>query len=401
MNIKKISASRILLAFLILMTPLLLLKIQAIEIDVINNGGEKLELEYEDLWTEPQIVMEVEEFQDYYNSETNNLERGELIRVRKVAEFNGGANWISIMSINGQTVFCLDPNVTAGIGMEYNPSNDFILLPWETQQRIWLVTRFGYQQYGSDDYYIASQILIWRALGYWITPNVNVDNQINQIEANINSFGTPPSFNNQTLELEYKYPKTITDTNGVLSKYNVGCPSGIRCSKNGNDLTITIENLNYDKNGKIDISSPGTNDPSWIGVVWVLPGSQSVASVVQADPSVSFDLKVRMATGNLEIIKVDEYGESTIAGNEFEVAFDSEFKKVIGKYKTNSVGKIEIKDLLPPGTYYAREVSVVNPYLLNNGIFEFEITKDVTTELEVMNHLREVYLDLLKIDEKI
>ncbi len=399
MENKKISASRILLAFCMILTFFSVVIAEETENGVGNQVVEENE-GYFDYWSEPKELMSSEEFRSYYNFETSDLGRAELIRVRKVAEFNGGANWISIMSVNGQIVFCLDPTVTAGIGMEYNKSYDWDNLSWDTQLRIWEVVRFGYQQYGSDDYYIASQILIWRALGHWITPNVNVDSQINQIEVNINNFGTPPSFNNQTLDLEYQIGKTITDTNGVLNKYSVNCPNGISCSKDGNNLTLTINTLNYDKNGKIDISSPGTNDPSWLGVAYARPNSQSVLSITFADPSARFKLNVKMSTGDLHIIKIDEYGLMGGSGHKFEVAFDEEFTDVIGIYTTNNEGKIEIKDTLPAGTYYIREVETVNGYVLNPGIYEVEVSLNETSEITIMNNLEQVDLQYFKIDEE-
>ncbi len=396
---KKISASRFLLAFCMVLPSFDFVFAEEIEIENVEENIVE-EVDTSDYWGESQELMSVEEFQNYYNSETNNLARGELIRVRKVAEFNGGANWISIMSVDGQIVFCLDPTMTAGIGMEYNQSNDWLYLGWDTQYRIWEVIRFGYQEYGTDDYYIASQILIWRALGHWITPNINVDSQINQIEANIKNFGIPPSFNNQTLELDYKVGQTITDTNAVLNKYSINCPSGISCVKNGNDLTVTIEDLNFDKNGKINISSPGTNDPSWIGVAWVLPGSQSVLSMGFHDPSVRFRLNLKMSTGNLQIIKVDEYGLPGGEGHKFEVAFDENFNDIVGTYTTNEEGFILIEDYLPGGIYYLREVETVNGYVLNPGIYEVEVSLNETAEITIMNNLEQVDLQHFKIDEE-
>ncbi len=355
-----------------------------------------------DYWNESQELMSVEDFQGFYNEEINQKDslRGQLVRVRKVAEFNNGANWISIMAVNNQVVFCIDPTVSAGIGMDYSQSSDWKLLSWDTQQRIWLVVRFGYQQYGSDDYYIASQVLIWRAMGHWITPSVNVDHQIAQIESNIQSYGVPPSFNNQTLEVEYSKEKKITDTNGVLNNYSISCPGGVDCMKAGNDLTVTIRDLNYDKNKNVVMSSSGTNDPSWVGVVWVLPGSQSVASVSPADPSTRFNLNLKMATGDLKIIKVDEYGLAAGKGHKFEIALDDQFINKIGVYETNQDGILNVTETLPSGKYYVKEVETVNGYIINPDVYEVEIELNQVTEIKIENSLKEVELHYFKLDEE-
>ncbi|MFV0379835.1 MAG: SpaA isopeptide-forming pilin-related protein [Anaerorhabdus sp.] len=372
-----------------------------IESEVPTYNLDELNDEY---WTNAKELMSVEDFSSYYNGEQNDLLRAELVRVRTLATYtaNGisGTRYISIMSINGETVFCLNPRILAGIGQEYSESYDWLKLDWDTKNTIWHVTRFGYQKHRTDNYYIATQILIWQALGVYATPSINVDSEIAQIKYDMNNFHERPNFNTSGLELDYQVPTTITDSNGVLKDFNVSCPSGISCSKNGNDLTVTIDDINYDKKGKITMKTNGNDNPDWIGMVWVLEGSQSVATIRHSDPISRFDLNVKMISGDAKIIKLDEYYEKTFKGNKFMIARDEQFTDVIGEYTTNDKGEIFLDDYLPPNTYYLKEVSVVEPYLLNENVFTFTVVKNELVEIEVINALRQVDLRLFKKDEE-
>ena len=359
------------------------------------------EEENTELQVTEQEIMSVDQFRQYYNNGVDPRLRSTLVRVRRVSDIVGSSIHISIMEVDGMVVFCLDPTVSAGIGEEYTNEYTWWDIDWATRERIWYVIRFGYQQYGSDNYYIATQILIWRALGYYITPTVNVDSEIAQIEANINNYGygVGPSFANGTFDVEYNVPFDLTDSNGVLGNYNVSCTPGTTCVANGNTLTITITSLNYQKPASIS-GVYGSYAGVDAGVVYVRPGSQSVMSIQFYDPPVSFRLQPRLLTGNLKVNKLDEFGLPAEAGQEFELAFDIDFINVIGTFNS-TLGLLEINDLLPAGTYYIREINTTNPYTVNPTIYQFDIVLNETTEITIINDLREVELLQTKIDEDV
>ena len=343
---------------------------------------------------EEKYLMSAEEFQNRYNSETSPLARSALVRVRHIADFELG--WISIMTLDGQVVFCLDPYLAAGIGDNYEDNYSWWNLDWNTRYRIWLVIRFGYQQYGSDNYYIASQILLWRALGHYMTPSINVDAEIAQIEVNIANYGDVPSFSGGTFTLEYLEELTLVDSKSVLNGFSISCGIGIECTKEGNNLKVKITDLNYDKTNSVN-GSYGSYAGVDAGVVYQSPGRQDVLLMPLNDPVVSFRLGLRMLTGNLKVNKLDEFDLLAEAGQPFELAWDIDFTNVIGTF-TSDYGLLEIKDLLPAGTYYIREIGSTNPYTVNPTIYQFDIVLNDTTEITIINNLREVELHRTKDD---
>ena len=379
----------LMLTILIGTLPNWLISVKAEEAEILDIEEISSE-DYDSFFGNERELMSMEEFKELYETETSPLSRSTLVRVRRLTGIDGG-RFISIMSLDGAIVFCLDPTVTAGLGDEYTMSYDWYSLPWTTQYRIWQVVRFGYQTYGTDAYYIASQILIWRALGFWMTPDWNVDAEISQIESNIVNYGTSPSFAFGTYDVEFNVPITLHDTNNVLNGYNVTCGGGIICSKSGNDLTITVNNINYQRGNSVSISNNGNNDPSWVGIVFVRPGSQSVASIYTADPVAGWNFGLRMLTGNLLVHKLDEYGLPADAGQSFEIAWDRAFTNIIGTF-TSTAGLLEVNDLLPAGTYYIREVAATTPYTVNPIVYDFEIVLNETTEITIYNDLKEVEL---------
>ncbi len=88
--------------------------------------------------------------------------------------------------------------------------------------------------------------------------------------------------------------------------------------------------------------------------------------------TVTINLVNYQPKGSLEIIKVDT-NNSPLIDAEF-VLYDSN-KKEIKKTKTNNEGKIVIDNLLL-GKYYLEEITPPNGYKLLESIIEFEITSD-------------------------
>lgn len=323
--------------------------------------------------------------------------------------------YVSKMTLDGDVVFCLDPTMMAGTGLSYNQSSDWELISWSTRVRIWNVVRFGYQIYGTNEYYIASQMMVWSALGFSVTIDTDYSAAASQIERNISNYYKTPSFSTVPQEMSLHVPVTITDTNGVLSTYSVNCKTGVTCSVSGNNLTITIDSIHYDKNDTITFTK-GSNAVDNIAVVWTLAGNQSVAKFQDNDPSVSSAINPRLATGDLKINKLDEYLNDAEAGQGFAIWFSETETNDEGEitptwYKgeyvpaadggywyTGSDGDLNIVELLPVGYYIIEEVSTTNPYELNSQPLYIQIKLNELTEVEFYNNLRTVSISVNKVD---
>ncbi len=115
---------------------------------------------------------------------------------------------------------------------------------------------YGYSNHKSQNYYAATQKLIWEELyknGYrqnyyeenvpfsYGSTYIALNDEENSIKASITAYYQKPSLcsSSSKLELAKGETKSYTDTNGVLANYKVTCSSGLTCTTNGNELKIT------------------------------------------------------------------------------------------------------------------------------------------------------------------
>lgn len=150
---------------------------------------------------------------------------------------------------------------------------------------------------------------------------------------------------------------TVTDSNGVLSKFTFTNGNGAAFSKSGNKLTIT-------QNGTISDStifycsrnlfSPENSTYS----LWYSPYISSYQTCISLHGEVTGEMKayfkIKAETkGAIEIIKNTNTG-SDLSGWKFDVYKDSACTQLYGTYTAGADGKVKITDV-PIGTYYIRE----------------------------------------------
>ena len=134
----------------------------------------------------------------------------------------------------------------------------------EQMDRIRLISYYGYG-YGSHtapEWYYATQMLIWQITnpGYiyaiadndsTLTPSNRYDSYYNEINSLVDNHTTQPSFYGQKVEMVAGNTVTLTDTNGVLSKYYEGVENdNVSAKIEGNNLVITA------KKGYEGVSNP-------------------------------------------------------------------------------------------------------------------------------------------------
>jgi len=231
------------------------------------------------------------------------------------------------------------------------------LLIWETVvgERDEDFNKINAQDYGKDN--IKQQIKTNNPLRSEIFAYYNA------IEAKVKSHTVAPSFTSkskmkaQTIELEWNgnaYTATLSDANNVLSSYDFS-GSGLTFSKNGNELTITAKEAPDN-----DITVTASKGAKRKGVItWTdeIIGPQTgqrqdIVTYGEAvnDPVTAF-LKVKVSTGNCEILKTSEDGE--VKG----IKFTLEGNGLTYTGVTDSKG-VFLKSNIPAGTYTVTEESI-------------------------------------------
>ena len=142
----------------------------------------------------------------------------------------------------------------------------------------------------------------------------------NQIMDDVNDYYTKPSFDSNSYTLDIGESITLTDTKGILSKYNVKSSDGLSVTKSGNKLTITATASAKDNSeiilSNVPSSKQGDSIMYWDGVA----GHQKTAVFLVNDPTFAYiDVKVNKY-GSLKLAKIDEDGNK-VAGTSFKVPF--------------------------------------------------------------------------------
>ena len=343
---------------------------------------------------------EQQAFEEFlYRSETSNagLLRGlGLERIERIVAFGDGSHYISFMRFNGRVVFCANPYISAAYGLEYDESYDWYNLSWQTQWRIWMLVRFGYQEEATNAMYVATQTMIWEALGFYESPWMDISQERQRIEERISGRTRQVSFAQSLIDTGYMQKLTLTDTNNVLNSMEISCDEGLVCEKNGNNLHITLIDREFShRSNNVYLSRHGNTDPSWVGIVYVKGAYQPVLSVTDwIEPGIDNYLTIRLGYGDLAIEKKNEDGVF-LPGHKFQLAYDEYFLEIVDEFETNEEGNIICEGIMA-GVYYLREVETTIEYELNSTIYKVDVKANTSNRQEVINKRRKLQIVIEK-----
>lgn len=291
---------------------------------------------------------------------------------------------ISHHYLDSRYAYCMDPNTLFVEGANYGPQPMDITN--QTYKNINDVLNFGAAD-DSDD--IASgytQLLVWSRLGWDVTEVGGIGSLAGfqayqaQVEAKIQQWYKPASFDGQTVTLKIGESKTLTDTNNSLNAMVIDAnTTGTTVTKNGNQLTIRASS-NTNTDGTIVMSKE--NQYSETALIWTSPGSQSVATPGKMDPaftSTKVNVKI-INNGTFRIQKLDDDTNAPLANAVFKV----EAGGVTKNYTTGANGltpEIEV----PDGTKVkATEISIPKPYILSSALGGSDVVEGTVKANEIL-----------------
>ncbi len=202
-----------------------------------------------------------------------------------------------------------------------------------------------------------------------------------------------PSFDGTTITVQAGETTTITDTNGVLSKYNSVnvTTNGITITHTkGNDyMTITVSEDCEIETYKISdammeewgLIKEGTEDNDTTIYFEFENGVQNQLYAMNYNDPVTLSMTLNIELyGKLELSKLNTNGD-LIDGAIFNITNSSGYNENVEV--TN--GKITIENL-KKGTYYIKEVSSPTGYLLNTETYKVTIEANQTTQKAIVNN---------------
>jgi hypothetical protein len=278
-------------------------------------------------------------------------ETGALVRDHRIAtytETTGYPGYISFFKIGNRAAFCIEPNIQAAVGGSYTGNTTSLWdLNYDQAIRVGRALWFGYghaQTGTSDDWYMATQLLIWKIVdeasynyiiqslkyctvigGTACEPAgdaVDLSAKIAFIENLIDNYDTVPSFGDywhgvKHYDLDWNETLELTDTTGVLNWFNDDSEethNGINLKVDGNTMKIDIDSLyydGYDSDGGKTLTFKRTaadwqNYQSGL-LVWENGAAQKLMTASYRDPSPLYKLSFSLKRANLALTKEDEY----------------------------------------------------------------------------------------------
>lgn len=314
------------------------------------------------------------------------------------------------LKINGEDVFCLDPEHVFKKGSGFSKGNIREVVGENKLRKIELIHHFGFDLSNKNDKSRAfTQIAIWEELGYSVQIGTSkgsnnlrgeYESWLNGVNKKINKLMNVPSWNGKTVKA--KLGETITlDGEGKIEGSEV---LNARNSKVwAEDGKIKIQVTENSQDGKIILQKniPNYENSKGLTLLYKKAGSQKVAKIkLGVDPPTYFvNLQVEKPT-KARILKVGENGEK-VKGTIFEMCYDKDFKSsTVYEYTTDENGYTKLDNWNLIGkTVFVREKFVPAPYIKSNEVKTFKVTNGGNIELKFVNKKAKGEIRVLKADK--
>lgn len=286
---------------------------------------------------------------------------------------------------DGKDAYCIEPGYSlySGNTLTEGKSSVWDGIPAATRKAVNIALLYGKPGnsknlgYTDGQQWIATQLIVWELIsgcrntneGFKCTntkyidgmcaggKNPGVKDVYNKISTAMAAHSTVPSFaavlasKAPTHTMQYKdgkYQITLTDNNGVLSKFAYKTSGNIAVSISGNKMTLATNSpITEPKTLAINKTVPTVSGNSVL-VAFGDSSKQDVITGLAAPDPVPSVFKLKTSGGHLKIVKTAEDGN--ISGIEFTVT-GTNFNKTA---KTDDKGELVLAGLVP-GTYTVTE----------------------------------------------
>ena len=294
-------------------------------------------------------------------------------------------------TLNGVTAYCIEPAVAIDTDT-YSSTTDWSItgLSSDVIRYIRLVAYYAYDYEGHNtmNYYLAAQELMWEKISgrevHWVTelrtdgPEYDVSSEKQEIERLIQNHTNLPSFDDNTVEINVGDSITLTDTNGVLSQYEIYNTNLENVSIKGNTITINAPNTIVEEEIQLIKKNYLTNAT----LIYYSGDNQKLINAGALDPVIS-TIKIVSIGGDVTINKLDSFSqtnkalgvEATLEGAVYGIYNESD---TLITTITTDVDGIAKSDTLPEmGRYYLKEITASKGYEIDDTKYYFRISNDI------------------------
>lgn len=324
-----------------------------------------------------------------------------------------------IRKSDGAVVFCVQPFVKIKDNNVYQVTTEDMHsvanISYENWKRIEKIAYYGYgytdatHNHSAEKWAAATQMLIWRYADPTVdsyftntlhgTRNDNILRaEMNEIEELVNQHTIKPKFDNIPSNMVIGNTITLTDVNGVLSKYNIENVKGGTITKNGNTISIKANEV-----GQLSFTLSNLGNRYGEPVkLYYATDSQNVVRRGNIDP-IRMNLNINVLGGKVTPHKTDEdtftnvpQGEATLAGAVYGIYKEDGTR--VGSVTTGEDGTAT-SDYLPSlGKFYLLEEKAPEGYQLDKNKYFFELTEDdLNVNVQVFDKVINLDFDITKV----
>lgn len=314
------------------------------------------------------------------------------------------------LKINGEDVFCIDPEHVFKNGSGFSEGNIREVIGENKLRKIELIHHFGFDLSNKNDKSRAyTQIAIWEELGYSVqigTSNGSnnlrgeYESWLNGVNKKINKLMNVPSWNGKTVKAKLGETITLDGEEKIEGSEVLNARNSKVWAEDGK---IKIQVTENSQDGKIILQKniPNYENSKGLTLLYKKSGSQKVAKIkLGVDPPTYFvNLQVENPT-KAKILKLGENGEK-VKGAIFEMCYSEDFKSsTVYEYTTDENGFTKLDDWALQGkTVYVREKFVPAPYIKSDEIKTFKVTNGGNVELKFVNKKAKGEIRILKADK--
>ena len=326
--------------------------------------------------------------------------------------------------MDGRIVYCVEPGAPIYTNSYYASDISFSSFSNDLINKIGLIGYFGYDYPGhqSDNYFLATQELIWEFIGnneiHFTTGLnnsgniINIDNEKNEIMSLVYDYLIKPSFDGNLISDVYGNSIVLVDNNHVLSNYEV-VSSTNSVFIDGDRLIVNLKHLGSDnivlKRKKYDdMSSIFYGDINSQDFMFLR--ANDVISNVYVDSfiphsSIHIEKSGLLADGydgdfiyslnGLDDVRFNLYASQDIYEGENLVYLKDELVQ-----EMNTVSGKADSILLPNGDYYLKEVETVDEFILDDSVISISLNNDrkevYTYMVDLLNNRKRIFISLQK-----
>lgn len=283
--------------------------------------------------------------------------------------------------VDNKLAYRIEPNLSL-IGNDYKKTVSFNIkrINNKLKEKIELIAYYGYQykNHNTDNYYFATQALIFEELGgnnisYTTSKNrvgveIDITKEKEEIKKLVDNFLLLPSFSKAKIQSYIGTTTILEDTNNTYSNYTYTSTNKNTFSFIDNKINI---NLNELGEGQIIFSNKLNNDIT--SYLYCKDGYQSVVTLGINIVKESY-ININATDPNRVKLRVNNYDmdNNILIGSAFKIK-DIEkdvYLKINDEdiFYTNEEGFLDFTNFINSGKYELQQVLVDDKYKLNNNI---------------------------------